>query len=191
MRGRVWVMGALCAGLCVGPGGVFAEETLSERGAAAATLLESTDRHEQQLGFLRLEALREPAALPVVQRYAEHKDPELRAYGLRATAAIGGAASVPWLLERYNAERHPAVRRAILQALEPYQAASPDILPTYLRALRARSPEIRMAAVDIISRVDDQRARDGLRERMERERHRDVRRVLDAIAASSQDPGGG
>ncbi len=92
-------------------------------------------------------------------------------------------------LERYEAERHARVRRAILQALEPYRAVHPDIVAVYLRALRDRATEVRMTAVDIVSRIDEPRAREALRERMQRERRRDVRRVLDALEPLPE-PGG-
>jgi ribosome-associated translation inhibitor RaiA len=150
----------------------------SAAAAEALQLLESDEAYEQQRGFLRLEALREPATLPAVRRYLDHRDPETRAYAVRAVAAIEGVAAVPELLERLGRERTPRVRRAILLGLEPFHAAHEGILPACIAALRDRATEVRITAVDIVSRVDDPRARAALRQRQRHEWRRDVRRVL-------------
>jgi HEAT repeat protein len=82
------------------------------------------------------------------------------------------------VLEALSTDRHPSVRRAALLGLEPFAAARPDILPALFAALRDRKPEVRMTAVDIVSRLDNQEARDAIRERRRRERDRNVQRVL-------------
>lgn len=153
-----------------GPPSPRAEELIAQ--------LASDDAYEQQVAFVRLEALREPATLTALTPYLAHRDPDTRSYAVRALGAIGGIAEIPALLEILRTDRHPRVRRAALLALEPIQQADPAILPAFLKALRDRKPEVRITAADIVSRVDDPRARDAIRTRYQRERDRDVRRVL-------------
>jgi HEAT repeat protein len=144
----------------------------------AMELIESKDAYERQLGFLRLEALRDPGTLAAVRAYAGHKDPEVRALAVRAMAAIGGGSAVPELMDAAQRDRHPAVRRAALLGLEPLIPAHPQMLPVLFAALRDRKPEVRMTAVDIVSRIQSDEAREAIRERRRRERDRNVQRVL-------------
>jgi HEAT repeat protein len=150
----------------------------SPRAVEAMRRLESTDPYHRQLGFLQLEALREPSTVETIKRYLDSRDGETRSHSLRALAAIEGAAAVPVLLERLRTDRHPQVRRAALLGLEPLQPTHPEILPAFIKALRDRSTEVRITAVDIVSRIEDPRARKALLLREKRERRRDVRRVL-------------
>jgi len=150
----------------------------SPKALEAMRLLASSDPYERQLGFLRLEALREPSTLEVITRYLDSRDVEVRAYSLRALAAIDGVAAVPVLLERLRTDRQPQVRRAAILGLEPLQPNHPDILPAFIKALRDRSTEVRIAAVDVVSRIKDPRAREAMILRQKRERRRDVQRVL-------------
>ena len=150
----------------------------SPKAVEALQLLESEDAYRRQLGFLRLEALREPGTAQAIRVYMTHRDPELRAYSLRALAAIEGVQAVPLLLEKLQRDRQPRVRLAALLGLEPLEQSSPEILPAFLKALRDRSTEVRMAAVDVVSRVDAPQAREAILMRYKRERRRDVRRVL-------------
>jgi hypothetical protein len=152
--------------------------TPSPKAVEALRLIESTDPYRQQLGFLRLEALRETSTVPLIRKYLMHRDPELRAYVLRALAAIEGAPAVPTLLAALRTDKQPLVRRAALLGLEPLQQSDPNILPAFIKALRDKKTEVRMVAVDIVSRVDDPRAREAILLRNKRERRRDVRRVL-------------
>lgn len=176
----VWWVAAWCAAL---PLTVLAEDVPSNapspKAVEALRLLESEDAYQRALGFLRLEALREPATVPAIRRYLDHKSPELRAYSIRALAAIQGLQAVPLLLEHLRSDREPVVRRAALLALEPFQTHHPDIFPAALAALRDRNTQVRMAAVDIVSRIDNPQAKDAIRKRYRREGRRDVRRVLD------------
>ena len=178
----LWIIAALCL---MTPGTVGGEEHRSQQRTApspkaieAMKLLESDDAYQRQLGFLRLEALRELSTVPTIKAYIDSKNPETRAYSLRAVAAIEGAPAVPLLLQRLKTDRHPAVRRAALLGLEPFAKADLEILPPLLHALRDRDTEVRMTAVDVVSRIDDPRAREAIRMRNKRERRRDVRRVL-------------
>ena len=150
----------------------------SPQAVAAFQLVESKDPYQQQLGFLRLEALREIGTAPLIRRYLAHREPEMRAYTLRALAAIEGAASVPTLLEALQTDKQPLVRRAALLGLEPLQSTDPNILPAFIKALRDRKTDVRMTAVDVVSRIDDPKAREAILLRNKRERRRDVRRVL-------------
>jgi HEAT repeat protein len=160
---------------------VYAEESLSSpspKAEEAIRLLSSRDPYQRQLGFLRLEALREQSTVPAIKTYLASKDPEARAYSLRALAAIEGIQAIPELLEALRMEKKPRVRRAALLGLEPFQQSDPRILPAFLGALRDRDTTVRMTAVDIVSRVDDPRAREAILRRYKREGRRDVRRVL-------------
>ena len=150
----------------------------SPQAVAAFQLVESKDPYQQQLGFLRLEALRETGTAPLIRGYLTHREPEMRAYALRALAAIEGAAAVPTLLEALKTDKQPLVRRAALLGLEPLQSTDPNILPAFIRALRDRKTDVRMTAVDVVSRIDDPKAREAILLRNKRERRRDVRRVL-------------
>ena len=150
----------------------------SPQAVAAFQLVESKDPYQQQLGFLRLEALREIGTAPLIRRYLTHREPEMRAYALRALAAIEGAAAVPTLLAALQTDKQPLVRRAALLGLEPLQPTDPNILPAFIRALRDRKTDVRMTAVDVVSRIDAPKAREAILLRNKRERRRDVRRVL-------------
>ena len=170
-------------GLVVGASGLGAEEprsvpAVSGKAAAAIQQLESDDAYQRQLGFLRLEALRETATLDVIRQYLESPDEETRAYSLRAVAAIEGVASIPVLLEMLKTDADPRVRRAALLGVEPFSAFDPDILPACLLALRDREAEVRITAVDIVSRMDDPRAKDAIRVRFKREHDPNVRHAL-------------
>jgi len=161
---------------------VVAEEpvstTPSPQAVAALQLVESKDPYQQQLGFLRLEALRELSTAPLIRNYLTHREPEMRGYALRALAAIEGAAAVPTLLGALNTDKQALVRRAALLGLEPLQETDPNILPAFIKALRDKDTEVRMSAVDVVSRIDDPRAREAILLRNKREQRKDVRRVL-------------
>ena len=162
--------------------GALAEEMArpgpSPHAVEAMRLVESSDAYQRELGFLRLEAMREAATIPIIAQHLTHKDPEVRAYSLRALAAVQGAPSVPVVLQTLARDKHPRVRRAALLALEPFEPTSPEILPALLHALRDRKPEVRMTAVDIVSRIDAPQAKEAILIRKKREHNRDVRRVL-------------
>ena len=178
--GRVGIIGvsaALWLSMSVSQAAEQAEP-LSPKAVEALQLMESHDPYQRQLGFLRLEALREPAALDAVKRYLHHNDPEMRAYAVRALAAIQGAPAVPALLQYLQQDKRGRVRRAALLALEPFQPTDPALLPAFIKALRDRDTEVRIAATDVVSRIDDPRAREAILIRMKRERRTDVRRVL-------------
>ena len=155
-----------------------AEEPLSPKAEAALHLTQSEDAYQQQLGFLRLEALREAATIPYLEQSLNHRLPDIRAYAVRALAAVQGAAAVPRLIDRAQHDGHARVRRAAIMGLEPLAAQDATVLPVLIRALTDRASEVRMAAVDIVSRIDDPQAREALQLRQRRESRRDVRRVL-------------
>ena len=184
VKGSARVLGALLALALTGPGMARAEDLSTQapspRAVEAMQLIESNDRYQQQMGFLRLEALREPATVHTIRSYADHKEPELRGYSLRALAAIQGVEAIPFLVERLATEKSPTVRRAALLGLEPLRplSADVDLVPLFIKSLRDRKPMVRMTAVDIVSRIDDPRARQAILTRHKREHDRDVRRVL-------------
>ena len=151
----------------------------SPRAAEAIQLLGSRDSYQQELGFLRLEALREPATVEVVRRYLTNRDPDTRAYSVRALAAIQGVKAAPSLLGQLKTEKHPRVRRALLLGLEPFALADSAVLPALIESLRDHDTQVRMTAVDIVSRVDHPRAREAILVRYKREGRRDVRRILE------------
>ena len=88
------------------------------------------------------------------------------------------AIGVPLLLETLKTDTHARVRRAALLGVEPFSAANPDILPACLVALRDRQEEVRITAVDIVSRMDDPRAKEAIRVRFKREHDPNVRHAL-------------
>lgn len=140
--------------------------------------LQSSDPYQRELAFLRLEAQRDPASAPIIRRFISDKDSGTRAYAARALAAVEGQAAAATLRERLHQERDARVRRALLLALEPLRQFEPDLLDDFIASLKDHDAEVRMAAVDIVSRVDDPRANEALRLRKRREGNRDVRRVL-------------
>jgi len=170
--------GVLIAGPSVIRGEPQQPDTPSPKAIEAMKLLDAPDPYQQQLGFLRLEALREPSTAETIKKYLQSPNEDMRSYSVRALAAIEGVAAVPVLLEQLKSDRTPRVRRAALLGLEPFQEADPRILSAFIKALRDRSPEVRMSAVDVVSRIDDPRAREAIFTRNQRERDRDVRRVL-------------
>lgn len=176
-----FVLAVLLISSLAGP--VFAEPAPSPRAAEALELLKSHDGYQRSLGFLRLEALREPATLEPIRAYTASRDEEVRAYAWRAVAAIQGPSAVPALLEAYRAEKHSRVRRAILLGLEPLQASDPGVLPVFIDAMRHADQQLCMTAVDIVSRIDHPEARAAVWQRAKKEGRRDVRRVLKAAVA--------
>ncbi|MBI2104787.1 MAG: HEAT repeat domain-containing protein [Candidatus Omnitrophica bacterium] len=178
-RGLLWLGAALVLGTGIAAGeGPDASSSPKERVAEALQLIESADPYQRQLGFLRLEALRDPSAADAIRKHLESKDPDLRAYTLRALAAMQGPAAIPQLLQSLRGDRHPAVRRAALLGLEPLREHDPELIPAFIAALRDRHPEVRLTAVDIVSRIDHARAREAIFLRNKRERNRNVRRAL-------------
>lgn len=181
VTGKRWVwMVSLCVGVLVGGGVGFAEqpsEPISPEAQDAIRRLESADLYLQQMAFMQLEALREPATAAAVRRYLDSPKAETRAFSVRALAAIEGTAAIPVLIERLKQDRSPLVRLAALLALEPLQ--DPTVMPMLMTMLRDRNPEVRMAAVDVVSRIAQPQAREAIRLRWRREQNRDVRRVLE------------
>jgi len=151
----------------------------SPKAIEAMHLAQSKDAYQRELGFLRLEALREPATIEFITGYLNRNEPDLRAYSLRALSAIQGPAAAPTLLAALQHDRQARVRRAALLGLEPLVPSDPAILPGLMKALRDRSTEVRMAAIDVVSRIDDPRAREAILIRNKRENQKDVRRVLE------------
>ena len=178
---RVLARAGLCLLACVVRLPVCAaQETPGEPSPKASQLLKQLQTKApdtRQFVFIELEALREPATAPIIRRYLDDRDPDTRAFSVRALAAIEGVAAVPTLLDRLKRERHPRVRVATVLALEPLQ--DPAILPAFIEKMRDRNREVRMALVDAVSRVDRPEARAAIRLRWRRERDRDVRRVLE------------
>ena len=171
---------ALLITLLAAPLGVAAEElsaSPSPRALAAIQLLKSDDLYQKQMGFLRLEALREAATVDAISAYLTDREPEVRAYSLRALAAVQGAGSVPVLL-RALSDKHPRVRRAAVLGLEPLVATNNEILPALIKQLKDRHPHVRMAVIDVLSRQDVARAKEAILLRRRREHDRDVKRVL-------------
>ncbi len=146
----------------------------------AARGLQSEDEFLRQKAFLQLEALRDPAAVPFIRPYADSKDADTRAWSLRALVAIQGVDAVPLLIERLKSDQQPAVRRAVILGLEPLLAKDPSLVPLMIDRLDDRSPEVRIAAIDVVSRIDHPDARNAVRARVKREGNRDVRKVLTA-----------
>lgn len=152
-------------------------QPLSAEARAVLPLLDAADSYDRQTGFMQLEALREPATVPVVRRYLDSKSADTRAFSLRALAAIDGVNAVPTLIERLKRDRAPRVRVAAVLGLEVLE--DPRVLPALIDRLKDRSAEVRMAAVDSVSRFEQPDAKAAILKRAKRERDRDVRRVLE------------
>ncbi|OGX13606.1 MAG: hypothetical protein A2Z92_04770 [Omnitrophica WOR_2 bacterium GWA2_63_20] len=191
MRARqvsVVVLGLLSAWVSIDGA---AQEAPAEISVDAQRLLEHIDTGDPSLrrrAFLQLEALREPATASVIRRYLADRRVELRILSVRALAAIEGVKAVPELLERVQRDRSPAVRLHAILALEPFVAQEASTVPVLIKALRDRQPDVRIAAIDVVSRIDHSEARDALKVRWERERHRDVRRVLESAMQRIGEP---
>ena len=153
---------------------------LSAKAREAIALLDAQDPYQRQLGFLRLEALRDPATVEAISRYVHNPDEDIRAASLRALSAIEGAAASPMLLDALARDRSARVRRAALLGLEPFVLDNPSILPAYLKALRDPEADVRITAADVVGRINDPQARQALLLRATRERNKDVRRVIEA-----------
>ena len=178
--GSCMLLAALWLALPLRP--VDAEEAAgapSPRAVEAMRLLDSADLYQRQLGFLRLEALRETATVDRIRHYITDKDPDVRAYSLRALAAIQGAQAVPTLLKALS-DKHPRVRRSVIQGLEPLVNSSPEILQIFISRLKDRNPQVRMAVIDALSRIASPRAQEAILLHRRREHNRDVKRVLNA-----------
>lgn len=157
----------------------------------AQRLIEQIDTGDSDLrrrAFLQLEALREPATASGIRRYLADRRVELRILSVRALAAIEGARSVPTLLERLQQDRSPAVRLQSMLAIEPFVGQDASALPLLLKALRDRQPDVRITAIDVVSRIEKPEAKEALKLRWKRERHRDVRRVLEAAMKRIGEP---
>ena len=183
-RGLVGAIVALvlpCASMAVAEEQAGSSD-LSPQVRDALELLASHDPYQRQLGFLRLEAIRDPRSAEAIRGYVDSRDTDLRAYSLRALAAIEGAKAIPLLRQRLKTDRRPNVRRAALLGLEPLATQDPRLVDAFIDALADRSPEVRMAAVDVVSRLNEPRAKEAIRRLNKKEPIRDVRRVLkDAV----------
>src|SRR3989338_2257355 len=132
-RDGTLLMALLLVGSCVTPR-VCADEPgpTDQRAKDAVVMLESNDPYQRQVGFLRLEALRDPSTVGAIRPYLTAKDPERRAEAVRALAAIQGAPAVPQLLDILRTDQHPQVRRAALLGLEPLARAAPPNPPAVI-----------------------------------------------------------
>lgn len=164
----------------LGMGNLRAEDataSLSSEAQNAIRLLKAADLYDRQMGFLLLESLRDPATLPTIRPYLNDRNSDLRAFAVRAVAAIDGVKAVPELVERLKTDKSPTVRIALILGLETLQ--DPAVLPALILRLRDRHPEVRMAALDAVSRFKDPQASKAILTRKRRERNRDVQRVLE------------
>ena len=162
---------------------------LSTEAQALIPQLDSPDDYARRLAFLRLEALREPASADLIRPYLGSRDPETRSFAVRALAAVEGVKAVPYLLEQLTRDKQSRVRVAAILALEPLAPEDPQIVPALIDRLRDRKPDVRMAAVDAVSRFDLAEARQAVLLRARRENNRDVQRVLaQAVARISDRP---
>ncbi len=178
-RQRVrWLIG-IGAGMLAASAGWAAEPAISPEAQALIAKLDAKDVYERQKTFLRLEALREPATAAAIRERIQSRDAHTREFSVRALAAVEGAHAIPTLVERLTKDRVVNVRLAALLALEPLRQYDSSLTLVFIRALRDRDPDIRMAAVDVVSRIDHPIAREAVLTRWRQERHRDVRRVLE------------
>lgn len=171
------------------PAATAATLNLSPKAQEAAALLDARDSYKRQWAFMRLEALREPASGALVRSYLTHRNPDTRSFAARALAAIEGQAAIPTLLERLRTDRDSRVRIEILLGLEPLN--DPTLLPVFIDMMRDRDSQVRITALDIVSRIDRPQAKEAVLTRWARERDRDVQRVLpDALQRVTASSGG-
>lgn len=180
---RALALALFAAALIAAPAWAAAPDGISPEAVSAFQMIDSGDEHQQQLGFLRLEALREPATAPAIRQLTRHNEPRVRAFSLRALAAVDGAPAVPELIEALARDQYPDVRRAALLAMEPFESGDDRVLHAMMSALTDPHFEVRITAVDAVSRVDDPAAREAIRERRKRENDRNVRRAIDLAVA--------
>lgn len=176
---RIFIAAALLSGIAPLARANQASQAISPKAIEALDLVASGDSYKQQLGFLRLEALREPATIAALLPYTTDKDPELRSGSVRCLAAVEGIEAVPMLLDKIENDRDGRVVRAAMLGAEPFIEIDPRILPLLIKRLTHHDKTVCMAAVDIISRSKDPSAREAILFRYKREGRRDVRRVLD------------
>ncbi len=183
MRTSVQVLATSCwwsvALLCFASGAQAVEqaEVISPEAEELVHQLDANDLYTRQLAFIRLEVLREPGTAPAIRQYTQSRNADTRAFSLRALAAVDRAEAIPILKEHLQTDRVARVRIAALLALEPLN--DPSTLPLLIGVLRDRHPHVRMAAIDVLSRIDHPDARKAIHQRWRRERNRDVRRVLE------------
>ena len=173
-----WLIG-IGAGLLAARVGWAAEPTISPEAQELIAKLDAKDVYERQKTFLRLEALREPATAAAIRERIRSRNAHTREFSVRALAAVEGAGAIPTVVERLREDRVVQVRLAALLALEPLQTYDSSLTLVFIRALRDRSPDVRMAAADVVSRINHPIAREAVLTRWRQERHRDVRRVLE------------
>ena len=158
-----------------------AADVISPEAQRLIKLLDADDVYLRRTTFLQLEALREPATAPVIRDHLKSRNAKTRAFSVRALAAVEGPKAVATLIERLKSDRNAYVRLETVLALEPLREPDPSVVtPALIGALRDRNPEVRMAAVDAVSRVGEPEAKAAILMRWKRERDRDVRRVLEA-----------
>ena len=140
--------------------------------------LDSQDEYQRQKAFLQLEALRDTSTAPALRQRADSRDAQTRAWSLRALAAVEGAGAVPLLLERMAGDNDGSVRRAALLGLETLREQDPRIPPAMLAMLNDRNPEVRMSAMDAVSRFGTPEAAEALVARQKVEKYGDAKKVL-------------
>lgn len=121
--------------------------------SAVPTLLQHIENEEDEEVRLEMsEALGAcgPAALPHLKKAILHKEPHVRAAGLRAISQIGTAASdvVPDVIDLWNWESETAIKSEILNALDALKVQGNTALPVYLQALFDKEETIRHAAIN-------------------------------------------
>ena len=101
--------------------------------------------------------------------------------------------AAPLLLERMKSDKQASVRRSAILGLEPLIEKDATLGPPIIEMLDDRSPEVRIAALDVVSRIHQPEARNAVLARVKREGNPDVRKVLkDAVdrinAANAEAP---
>jgi len=147
----------------------------------AKNLITSEDPYQQKLGFLRLEALRDPNTVGFIEALTLSEDAHMRAMSLRALFAVQGKSVVPRLVEVAQNDPDSVVRREVLLALEPMLEEMPAVLDVAIQALKDQRTRVRVTAVDMLSRMDDPKAKQALLKSSKQYQPPAVRMVLNDV----------
>ena len=121
----------------------------------------------ETLEFEQVDALRAVAsealgrigapALPVLQRYLQHSDPQVRGYAAQAIARMGKQAR-PALSTLVAAPSDPdhAVRMALCDSLEAMNADTASYVPQLIQLLASDSRQVRMRAMRLLLKLGPQ-----------------------------------
>jgi HEAT repeat protein len=153
------------------------KQAISKEAQDAIALLDSKDQMQSRLGFMRLEALREPATAETIKKYLSSQDEYVRASALRALSAVEGLKSTEVLSSCLTSDKSEHVRLHAALALEPLK--DPKAYDALIKGMEDKSAEVRMASVEAFSRINEPGVIDALFVRQKQETNKEVQKVID------------